>query len=220
MTTEKDRRREWWKSYRDSRKNGTAPKPLPVVPSDKPKPKPDAPKPKSPKPKAPKQEPIKDDGFDEFAMRAQRIKAIESQRFLYFAYGSNLDAIQMKQRCPSATGGWTASLMGYRLAFTGHSVGWGGAVATIEGSAFDTVYGRVWDISFNDLMTLDGYEGHPFAYERHSVFLDDGTEAYTYFKKPATKSLPSESYIKAIARGYIQAGLDVKFLLDAVRLSV
>jgi hypothetical protein len=49
----------------------------------------------------------------------------------YFAYGSNLDAAQMRARCPSAKLLGAAILDGYRLGFAGQSAAWGGGVATV-----------------------------------------------------------------------------------------
>eukprot|EP00053_Salpingoeca_punica_P000814 m.30471 g.30471 ORF g.30471 m.30471 type:complete len:219 (+) comp10579_c0_seq1:157-813(+) len=50
---------------------------------------------------------------------------------LYFAFGSNLDPVQMTHRCPSATFYCRATLPGRRLAFTLYSVGRGCGVADI-----------------------------------------------------------------------------------------
>tara|TARA_B100000315_G_scaffold65392_1_gene59359 strand:+ start:3991 stop:4161 length:171 start_codon:yes stop_codon:yes gene_type:complete len=50
---------------------------------------------------------------------------------LYFAYGSNLDNDQMKDRCPSAKDKGTACLKEHRLDFTRHSTRWDCAVADV-----------------------------------------------------------------------------------------
>jgi gamma-glutamylcyclotransferase len=44
---------------------------------------------------------------------------------LTFAYGSNLDCTQMRERCPSTRFVCIAALKDYRLAFTRHSRGRG-----------------------------------------------------------------------------------------------
>ena len=135
----------------------------------------------------------------------------------YFAFGSNMEEGQMKRRCPSASGGRFVTLKGYSLTFVGHSTSWGGAVATIRPDESGIVYGRVWELTWADLMKLDRFEGHPYAYERQSMTLDDGTEAMIYIK-PVENNVgsPSESYFTTIARGYQQADLSLDKLVDAV----
>lgn len=139
----------------------------------------------------------------------------------YFAFGSNMDEIQMKDRCPSAKGGRFVSLRGYSLTFCGFSTRWGGAVATIRPDSKGVVWGRVWTMSWADLRRLDGFEGHPFAYRRTLTALDDGSQAMVYIK-PVENNLgaPSEEYFRTIARGYQQAELDLDKLVDAVGTTV
>ena len=79
------------------------------------------------------------------AARLAVAKHPEAEPIAVFAYGSNLVAEQMRHRCPSATrGAMPAQLPGWRLAFSGWSAGWGGAVATVERSKGSTVEGVVW----------------------------------------------------------------------------
>jgi gamma-glutamylcyclotransferase len=148
---------------------------------------------------------------------ARRPSAPVTSKVLYYAFGSNMEEGQMKRRCPSATGGRFVSLKGYSLTFCGHSKGWGGAVATIRHDEQGIVYGRVWEVSWNDLIRLDGFEGHPYVYERRLMTLDDGTEAMIYIKPiKGDVASPSESYFTTIARGYQQVDLALDKLVDAV----
>jgi hypothetical protein len=50
---------------------------------------------------------------------------------LYFVYGSNLDAEQMKRRCPDSKVLVSGCLRGYRLDFTKYSTKWVGGVADV-----------------------------------------------------------------------------------------
>ena len=50
---------------------------------------------------------------------------------LYFAYGSNLDDAQMRDRCADARVVGRATLPNYALVFGGFSHRWGGAVASV-----------------------------------------------------------------------------------------
>ncbi|MFI5246539.1 MAG: gamma-glutamylcyclotransferase family protein, partial [Gemmatimonadales bacterium] len=51
---------------------------------------------------------------------------------LYFAYGSNLDEAQMRERCPAAERVARATLRGHVLTFGGFSHKWNGAVASVR----------------------------------------------------------------------------------------
>ena len=79
---------------------------------------------------------------------------------MYFAYGSNLDLIQMKRRCPSSRLISKGSLSCYRLTFNKFSSGWGGGVADVIQDQGSKVWGLVFEISDTDLERLDRYEGY------------------------------------------------------------
>jgi gamma-glutamylcyclotransferase len=74
---------------------------------------------------------------------------------LYFAYGSNMDAEQMKERCPSAKFVCRAKLPSHRLAFTRKSVRRGCGVADILRDEMNDVWGVVYDLLENELENLD-----------------------------------------------------------------
>jgi hypothetical protein len=77
---------------------------------------------------------------------------------LYFAFGSNLDAEQMAQRCPGSRAGFRARLCDHRIAFTHPSRRWGGGAADVIPAAGHDVWGLVWELTDTDLERLDGYE--------------------------------------------------------------
>jgi gamma-glutamylcyclotransferase (GGCT)/AIG2-like uncharacterized protein YtfP len=95
---------------------------------------------------------------------------------MYFAYGSNLDLIQMKRRCPSSKLISKGSLSGYRLTFNRFSSGWGGGVADVIQAQDSKVWGLVFEISDTDLERLDRYEGYhkdeTSLYERWKTVID------------------------------------------------
>lgn len=146
---------------------------------------------------------------------------LDEGRIEYFSFGSNMEEVQMKTRCPTATGGRLVHLEDHMLTFCGFSHNWGGAVATIVPCAGEFVWGRVWTMSWPDLRRLDGFEGHPYAYRRSLMRLDDGSKAMVYVK-PVEGNLgaPSEDYFKTIAQGYLQANLELDKLVDAVGSAV
>jgi len=78
---------------------------------------------------------------------------------LYFAYGSNMDPVQMSERCPGGAALGAARLDGWRLTFTRDSPAWGGGVGHIERAPEDVVWGVLWDLTTEHLNALDEYEG-------------------------------------------------------------
>jgi gamma-glutamylcyclotransferase (GGCT)/AIG2-like uncharacterized protein YtfP len=74
---------------------------------------------------------------------------------LYFAYGSNMDAVQMKERCPSAKFVCRAKLQSHRLAFTRMSVIRRCGVADILRDETKEVWGVVYELSEDELENLD-----------------------------------------------------------------
>ena len=98
---------------------------------------------------------------------------------LYFAYGSNMDRVAMKRRCPGAVAVGTAVLDGYRF-FIGLD-GWG-SVAPARG---ERVHGVVWRVTPRDLTVLNAYE-----------LLDKGLyKARTLPVRVGARRLPAMTYI-------------------------
>src|SRR3981189_79974 len=95
----------------------------------------------------------------------------------YFAYGSNLCARQMARRCPGAVNPRPATLADHDWLINERGV------ATVEPFDGSQVHGVVWQISDDDLATVDRAEGVPVRYRRGLavVITDDGpTEAWVY----------------------------------------
>ena len=99
-----------------------------------------------------------------------------SKAVKYFAYGSNLDLLQMKRRCPSSELISKGSLPGYRLTFNRYSSGWNGGVADVIKEQGSEVWGLVFELSDTDLKRLDRYEGcykdQTSLYERWKAVID------------------------------------------------
>ena len=79
---------------------------------------------------------------------------------LYFAYGSNLEWAQMKQRCPLVTFVCRAKLPAHRLAFTLKSASRDCGVADVLPDQAKDVWGVVYEIPDNELKKLDQKEGY------------------------------------------------------------
>lgn len=139
------------------------------------------------------------------------------KRTLYLAYGSNLNLLQMSQRCPGARPMLRATLENYQLVFRG-SRGW--AVATVEPCEGSTVPCLLWSITEADERELDIYEGFPRLYTKEilQVLTEDGRElsAMAYIMAPGyPMGIPVMSYLDTIAGGYKRLGFDLESLYQS-----
>lgn len=143
------------------------------------------------------------------------------RQMIYFAYGSNLDDVQMRTRCASARALGRAVLPNHALTFGGFSHRWNGAVASVVRARGARVEGLLYSLDVADVQTLDRFEGHPFAYERvvrevideqsrrrrvaTYVQPEDGLEPWS----------PPRGYFEAIRRAYDRLGFDTAPLVAA-----
>lgn len=91
---------------------------------------------------------------------------------LYFAYGSNMDQVDLDDWCER--NGFEkivfkrvipAKLSGYRLIFDHYSSGRKGGAANIERSSKDSVYGLLIEMDDKYLQAIRNKEGYPYIYE-------------------------------------------------------
>ncbi len=129
----------------------------------------------------------------------------------YFAYGSNMDAVQMERRCPGSTFLGRASLEGYGFVYDGMSVTRKGPVANIVKSPEDVVWGALFILSRRDIASLDRYEGYPTAYDRGILKVRDDSghiyEAVVYMRSYRNSGMPHEDYRDIVVQGAIDRGL-------------
>ncbi len=140
---------------------------------------------------------------------------------LYIAYGSNLNLVQMKQRCPTAEVVKAAYLRNQRLMFRGK----GTAVATIEKFPGGKVPVLIWRLQPRDEHNLDIYEGYPHLYRKESRKVTVNgrrVRAMVYIMNEALHpyGTPSGSYFNTIRQGYEDSGFDAGILRQAVLDSV
>jgi len=133
----------------------------------------------------------------------------------YFAYGSNLDSAQMKERCPSARFVCVAKLPDHRLAFTRKSKDRGCGVADVIPLANAEVWGAVFQIDEREIGSLDGSEGYSpnraparnsYNREERHVFSDGDSNkplvTWIYIaQRQENPPLPSAAYKKLIVEG-------------------
>tara|TARA_Y100000031_G_scaffold149723_1_gene188020 strand:- start:524 stop:925 length:402 start_codon:yes stop_codon:yes gene_type:complete len=125
----------------------------------------------------------------------------------YFAYASNLNRKQMRERCPDSKPMFFATLPNYELVFAGWSRQWRGGTATIKLFKGEIIRGAIYEVSERDVRRLDKQEGCPGNYGRLkvTVFDEDGSpvEAETYIKSGQLEEAPpAREYLAIIQQGY------------------
>ncbi|MCJ7743617.1 MAG: gamma-glutamylcyclotransferase [Dehalococcoidales bacterium] len=128
---------------------------------------------------------------------------------LYFAYASNLNKKQLRERCPDSKPRFTATLPNYKLVFLGWSREWRGGKASIRIFRGEKVLGAIYDVSEQCLRQLDKYES---SYDRLkvTVFTETGgaIPAVTYIKTgQVEETKPSPEYLAIIQQGYRDWGI-------------
>ena len=145
---------------------------------------------------------------------------------LYFAYGSNLEWAQMKQRCPLAKFVCRAKLPAHRLAFTLKSVGRDCGVADVLPDQTKDVWGVVYELPDNELKKLDKKEGYqpgkPYEknqYTRRDQYVWPDGDAKRpllvalYLGHPQLDPpLPSDDYKRLIVDGAKHWNLPVEYI--------
>ncbi|KAI4497969.1 hypothetical protein M0802_006793 [Mischocyttarus mexicanus] len=154
-----------------------------------------------------------------------------ANKFLYFAYGSNLLTKRIHYNNPTAVRKDIGCLKNYRLDFITYSKRWGGAAATIVPTENVSVWGAIWELDQCNLSTLDCQEGvNDNIYIPLTVDIETSTGAilkcrvYQQSKVPdnyikpmflPNERLPSPLYLEVIIKGAIESKLPdtyIKFL--------
>lgn len=139
---------------------------------------------------------------------------------MYFAYGSNLDIEQVKQRCLGCDVRKVSIgyLPGHRLAFTQFYAPWGGGVADVVKSPNHSVWGILYELTIDALKLLDAYEGYPTDYDRtqHTITTPEGRHyaAWVYSVKRIDGDFipPSKRYIDILKRVAKDSGFPEEYL--------
>lgn len=144
----------------------------------------------------------------------------------YIAYGSNLNIRQMKMRCPSARIIGTSEIKDYELLFKGSQTG---TYLTIEPKARASVPVGVWEVTAEDELALDRYEGFPTFYYKAEMKLPiKGIKSgkvrirntFVYIMHEDRQlGIPSRFYVQTCLEGYRSFGFDEKYLQTAYEIS-
>ncbi|OAQ68129.1 AIG2 family protein [Pochonia chlamydosporia 170] len=169
----------------------------------------------------------------------------DRHEILYFAYGSNLSTVQMRQRCPYSTPIGIGHLDGWKWLINERGYAnvvkvSGSEAKSSEGSLGDKgkgkewgVYGLLYLLPPDDEAKLDTYEGVPWAYEKMTCdarwvrdgqgkVLDEPVKTLVYVDtKRVGESVPKEEYVERMERGIEDAvdnwGLDREYATKVMR---
>ena len=144
----------------------------------------------------------------------------------YAAYGSNLNIHQVRRRCPAARVIGTATIPDYRLLFKGSKTG---SYLTIEKAEGFSVPVGVWEVTDEDEVALDHYEGFPsFYYKKELMIPIRGIrsgkvrmrKAFVYIMhEDRLFGIPSSAYVRICRQGYREFGFDDDLLDEALVFS-
>lgn len=153
----------------------------------------------------------------------------------YYAYGSNMDWFQMKERCPSARFVGIAVLPGHAVEFTRYSTSRGCGVADITPCHGHDVWGVVYEIDEDeDLPKLDKNEGYDskrpkgknsYNREEIDVHLDGnpetGIRTWTYIaNKQKDTPRPNRAYLQHLVYGATFWRLPDDYIHELERIEV
>ncbi len=145
-------------------------------------------------------------GEDDDDITSKRFSKLEidNPATLLFCYGSNHPTqlgIRLGRKIKNIQSAYVAD---YRRVFRGHSSNWGGAVASLERSTGDAVYGYVTEIKPRELPLLDKFEGVASGkYKRIEIEVeleDETATAIAYISTSREPGQPTRSYLDAVAK--------------------
>ncbi len=135
---------------------------------------------------------------------------------LYFAYGSNLNHFQMKNRCSGSRYVKKHTLNDYKLCFshkTNHSIY---GHANIVKKKKSKVSGALWYITKKDEKELDWYEGVDYNYYQKDYFTLKDKRVLFYIQNIYYLKKPNSTYLHTIIDGYKDCFLDIKNLKKVI----
>ena len=151
---------------------------------------------------------------------------------LYFAYGSNMNWKQMRERCPSSRFVGIAVLRDHKLEFTRESDDRGCGVADAVAEHGTQVWGVVYEIADLDVGKLDASEGFRPGRGKNSyyrreclVFLEGEDQrpltVSAYFGDPQPNPpLPNAAYKNLILAGAIHWHLPEEYIGELEQIAV
>lgn len=145
------------------------------------------------------------------------------EELYYFAYGSNMNDLQIRKRCSTPKVVAIARLPDYRLGFFGYSTIWDGAQETVVGDRGHDVWGVVYELSHPDSERLDAWQdvrmdgtGSYFHYPARVGGVDGRTYTVLFYKKDilGEPKKPSKPYLDFIISGAEQKQLPAGYIRE------
>ncbi|UYN98987.1 MAG: gamma-glutamylcyclotransferase [Devosia sp.] len=146
---------------------------------------------------------------------------------LYFAYGSNMDPVQMRERCPGSAFAGIGMLQGHGLCFPRYSIARKCGAASYEADPARNLWGVVYRMTESDFVRLDGNEDYRpdrapalNSYNRLEIdvlMANVPTRVHTYLANPQDGvHSPSAAYLRHLQEGARHHGLpeDYRLLLE------
>ena len=134
----------------------------------------------------------------------------------YFSYGSNMDAAEMKQRCPGATLEGVAVLTDHRLMITADGF------ATVVPDRGRRVMGALWNLTDSDERALDVYEDIASGFYRREFTLVElhgaVVRALVYVASCDRPGKPQAGYLELVMSAARALGLPPDYLAELERL--
>lgn len=141
----------------------------------------------------------------------------------YFAYGSNLNHAQMQKRCPGAKFIKPVRLEEYAFIYDGFSrvLTWDGkkgSVANIVPKSGSHVWGGLYEVTAEHILSLDHLEDIPISYQKIEdlTVRDQEGNAYTnviaYNRNPLPPGRPAEGYRAIILQGARDCSLPADYV--------
>jgi gamma-glutamylcyclotransferase (GGCT)/AIG2-like uncharacterized protein YtfP len=134
------------------------------------------------------------------------------EKQLYFAYGSNIDEVQMEGRCPGARKLGVARLNGYRFIINSRGV------ASVQEDIEHAVLGILWKISGEDVSELDRYEGvkHGHYHKVHMKVVvgnnGEAVSALVYIAADNAQGAARGGYLEKIISAAEKHGFDDEYI--------
>jgi len=142
---------------------------------------------------------------------------------IYFAYGSNMDPVQMQSRCPGNSLLGIACLPHYTLIFSRWSRSWNSGTADIVPQKGSEVWGVLYDLTLESLKKVDTFADYPHSYERLDVPVHQQGEvipALTYVAIRQGIFAPSKAYLDKMIAGATKSNIPESYLSFLKRIEV
>ena len=138
-----------------------------------------------------------------------------------FAYGSDMNSKQIRERCSNPKAIAVAKLPDHRIAFFDYAKHWDSALETVVEEPGHDVWGVIYALSSDDRQSLDVWKDARLdgagAYFHYPVSLTDTagvTRIVLFYKKDrmGDPQLPSQEYLNFIIEGAVENQLPAEYI--------